>query len=99
MNLGADMVRDQAHDALAIGGGQRSPVSASPSDSRSIQSRPSGSASPRRRRVFQKPGDGGPSAVRSMRAPREIARQDALLNRDPRSSAPSSPGSAACPRP
>jgi hypothetical protein len=42
MHLGADMVRDQAHDALAIGGRQRSPVSASPSESRSTQSRPSG---------------------------------------------------------
>jgi hypothetical protein len=42
MNLGADMVGDQAHDAFAIGGDSRSPVSDSPSDSRSIQSRPSG---------------------------------------------------------
>jgi hypothetical protein len=42
MDLGADMMRDQAHDALAIGGRQRSPVSASPSESRSIQMRPSG---------------------------------------------------------
>jgi hypothetical protein len=42
MNLGADMMGDQAHDALAIGGDSRSPVSDSPSESRSIQSRPSG---------------------------------------------------------
>jgi hypothetical protein len=73
MDLGADMMRDQAHDALAIGGRQRSPVSASPSDSRSIQMRPSGSASPRRRPGLPETGDGEPSAVRSMRAPRAIA--------------------------
>jgi hypothetical protein len=42
MNLGADMMGDQPDDALAIGGDSRSPVSASPSESRSIQSRPSG---------------------------------------------------------
>jgi hypothetical protein len=32
MDLGADMMRDQADDALAIGGRQRSPVSDSPSE-------------------------------------------------------------------
>jgi hypothetical protein len=58
MNFGADMMRDQAHDALAIGGDSRSPVSASPSASRSIQMRPSGSASPRRRPRLPEAGDG-----------------------------------------
>jgi hypothetical protein len=71
MNLGADVVRDQANDALAIGWRQSLPVSESHSDSRSTQSRPSGLsitstiASSSRSRAI--------AALRSMRAPREFA--------------------------
>jgi len=68
------MVRDESHDPFAICGRQLAPVSASPSDSRSIQSRPSGlsitstiDGSSRNRAMA------GPRAVRSMRAPRVIA--------------------------
>jgi hypothetical protein len=42
MDLGADMMRDQAHDALAIGGRQSFAGIGQPSESRSIQMRPSG---------------------------------------------------------
>jgi hypothetical protein len=73
VDLGADMVRDQAHDALAIGGDSARPY-------RPALRRAGRSRAARRvqhhlddGRVFQKPGDGGPSAVRSMRAPRAIA--------------------------
>ena len=61
MDLGADMVRDEAHDALAVGGDSASPVSASPPDSRSIQSRPSGlSITSTIDGVFEEGGDGRP---------------------------------------
>ncbi len=41
-DLGTDMVRQQAHYPLAVGGGMVRPLSSRPPDSRSIQSRPSG---------------------------------------------------------
>jgi hypothetical protein len=71
MDLGADMMCDQAHDALAIGGRQSLAGIGQSSESRSIQMRPSGfsitstiAASSRNRAMA------GPSAVRSIRAPR-----------------------------
>jgi hypothetical protein len=62
MDLGADMMRDQANDALAIGGDSRSPVSESPSESRSTQSRPSGLSITSTTRIFQKRAIAGPRA-------------------------------------
>ena len=61
VNLGADMVRDQAHDPLAIGGGH-GPSACPPGrpDSRSIQSRPSGlSITSTMVGSSRKAGDGG----------------------------------------
>ena len=73
MDLGADMVRDEADDALAVGGGQRlAGIGQARADSRSTQSRPSGLSM-----TSTTPGSSsqaaiaGPSAVRSMRAPRD----------------------------
>jgi hypothetical protein len=68
------MVRDQAHDPLAIGGGRRPTAILQPPDSRSIQSRPSGlSITSTIDGSSRKPAMAGPGAVRSMRAPREKA--------------------------
>jgi hypothetical protein len=72
MDFGADMVRDQAHDALAIGGRQPLARVGQPFGSRSIQMRPSGSASPRRRPRLPEAGDG--RAERGAQHPR-AARQ------------------------
>ena len=74
MNLGADMVRDQAHDALAIGGRQAlagigepfgQPVDPEPPVGVEHHLDDRGSS--------RNPAMAGPSAVRSMRAPRMIA--------------------------
>jgi hypothetical protein len=74
MDFGADIVGDQAHDALAIG--RREPLASvgEASERRSTQRRPSvlsitstTLASPRKSAMA------GPRAVRSMRAPRSIA--------------------------
>jgi hypothetical protein len=73
MDLGADMMRDQAHDALAIGGRQ-------PSRRCRKALRKAGRSRCAHRvqhhlddgRVFQKRAMAGPSAVRSIRAPRAI---------------------------
>jgi hypothetical protein len=74
MDLGADMMGHQPHDPLAIGGRERRASVGKPSDSRSIQSRPSGLSmtstvmgSSRNRAMA------GPSAVRSIRAHRSCA--------------------------
>jgi hypothetical protein len=73
MNLGADMMGDQPDDPPPSAADSLSPVSASPSESRSTQMRPSGfsitstTAGSSRNRAID-----APSAVRSIRAPRAI---------------------------
>ena len=74
MNLGADMVRDQANDALAIGGRQALAGVGKPSRQPVDPQPPIGVEHHLDDRwIFQEAGDRGPSAVRSMRAPRMIA--------------------------
>jgi hypothetical protein len=67
MNLGADMMRDQADDALAIGGGQRRPCRKAlrqPVD----QSRPSGLSITSTSGIFQKRAIGGRGRAQHPRA-------------------------------
>ena len=75
MDLGADMVGDEAHDALAIGGvSTLAGIDKAGSTSRSIQSRPSGlSITSTTAGSSSHAAMAGPSAVRSMRAPRVAA--------------------------
>ena len=61
VNLDADMVRDEPHDALGVGGRDAQPVSSRPPDSRSTQSRPSGlSITSTMLGIFQIAGDRRP---------------------------------------
>jgi hypothetical protein len=71
MDFGADMVRDQPHDAFAIGGrepltrvGQPFGQTVDPDATVGVQHHLDD------RGIFQKPAMAGPSAVRSIRAPR-----------------------------
>jgi hypothetical protein len=82
MNLGADMMGDQPHDAFAIGGRQRlarigqpfgEPVDPEPPVG--VQHHLDDGGSSRNRAMA------GPSAVRSMRAPRAIAFRLLMRNR------------------
>ena len=74
MHLGADMMGNEPHDALAVGCGETLAGIVKPPASRSTQSRPSGlSMTSTTPASSSQTAMAGPSAVRSMRAPREIA--------------------------